>query len=76
MMVLFVSLYKILDYDRELDYKYTLENYKIPLENNTQTLLKKMDTSSLTESQVFYILQTPTTLSIETDEKYKFINHL
>lgn len=76
MMVLFVSLYKILEYDKNLDYNYTLQNYKTTLENNTQTLLRKIDTTSLIESQVFYILQTPTNISIESDEKYKFTNHL
>jgi hypothetical protein len=76
MMVLFVSLYKVLEYDKDLDYKYTLQNYKTTLENNTQTLIRKIDTNILTEAQVFYILQTPTNISIENDEKYKFINHL
>lgn len=76
MMVLFVSLYKVLEYDKDLDYKYTLQNYKTTLENNTQTLIRKIDTNTLTEAQVFYILQTPTNISIENDEKYKFINHL
>jgi hypothetical protein len=85
MSIVFLSLYKILEFNKKIDHDFSAGNDILLLKNNINTLLMKKDISefSTLESQleslgtnIFYLYQTGTTISLETDETYKYINAL
>lgn len=78
-MILFISLYKILDYNQEIDDNYSWMNYVNLLENNTNGIVEKIDTSMIQEKEIFYIYKNNDTFEILTwsiNEKYRYINNL
>lgn len=85
MSIVFLSLYKILEFNKKIDHDFSAGNDILLLKNNINTLLMKKDISefSTLESQleslgtnIFYLYQTGTTISLETDKTYKYINAL
>lgn len=77
--VIIIAMIRIITKDNELNFEYDKINYISLLENNTNKLIKKLDTSSFQENDIFYIYQSWSTIkafSGTNSEDYKYINYL
>ncbi len=76
--IIFVSLYKILEYNSNIDRNFQAFNYVNVLEQNTSNIISKIDTSFLSEWEIFYLYQTGANIEIKTwesNDMYRYINH-
>lgn len=77
--IVLVSLFKIIEYDNELNFQYDKTNYISVLEKNTNSLIKQIDTSLVKEKETFYLHKTESDIVALTGSEnidYKFINYL
>lgn len=77
--VVITSIIWIIEYDSNQSYQYDKINYVSVLEKNTNTLIKKINTSTLTENDIFYLYKTGSqiyTFTWTANQDYKYINYL
>lgn len=77
--IVLVSLFKIIEYDNELNFQYDKTNYISVLEKNTNSLIKQVDTSNVKEKEIFYLYKNASDIIALTGSEnidYKFINYL
>lgn len=77
--IILIAFIKIIEYDNELNFQYDKINYLTLLENNTNKIVQKIDTSLLWEWNIFYLYKTGSEIKIFTgieNQEYKYINYL
>lgn len=74
-----IALFKIFEQWNKIDNDYKIKNYISILTFNSYNIVEKLNLSSISENQAFYIEKTSSAIKIYTwslNEKYKYTNEL